>query len=66
MSEPLAQEHIIIKCVVNHIFNNKKHVKEETKKVIVIKNPYPRTVVYTVETDLVNSWGENRVEILGN
>jgi len=23
-------------------------------------------MVYTVETDLVNAWGESRIEILGN
>ena len=41
-------------------------MKEESKKVIMVKNPNPRTVIYNVETDLVNSWGENRIEILGN
>ncbi len=41
-------------------------MKQKTKKTIVIPNKTNKTVVYLVETDLVNSWGENRIEIPGN
>lgn len=46
--EPVAEEHIIVNCIA----------RKTTKREIELTNNSKETILYTVETDLINATGE--------